>query len=127
MLTNKASSIDQLQLELEHLRQVNCSLSNALAFSGHELRNGLQRLSLAVDRYHYRSESLNPQQQQMIADMTRNIKYLQRMAVNWMRLAYIQDGQFEIHPSWIDPLAQLIKPLVTEYGELLAERAQTCS
>lgn len=99
---------------------------DAFEFSGHEIKNGLQRLSLLIDRYRCRTEALDPEQEQLIADLSRNIQLLQSSAVSWMRLAHLESSQSEVHCKRIDPVAALVEPLVRAYQGWMAERGQTC-
>jgi len=116
-----------LQSENEHLKQQNQWIYDILAFTGHELSNRLQRLTLDSQKLALQVESaLNAQQKETLARINRNAVSIAAISRNYLRLAQLESTDFNPCPSLVDPKRDIFQPLMNEYADHLAEREQTC-
>src|SRR5689334_3804303 len=103
-------------------------LNDILAFTGHELRNHLAVLRMASMRMNYVIEhNLNQQEQrEAVRRIEQSTKVLQQSALHYLTLAEMNQPDFKPKVVLIDPVNDVIDPLVYLYADLLATNKQEC-
>jgi signal transduction histidine kinase len=114
-----------LELELDQLQQSYNWISDSFAFTGHELRNGLLRLRLVVDKLQ-REGSTNIDHQQTVTRIAACSQMLELIALNCIRLAQVDDPRFAVVPKPVDAASEIINPLLVEYADMLAMNQIEC-
>jgi signal transduction histidine kinase len=118
------SSSVQFEDEIKQLRQQNQLFCDAITFAGHEWRNQLSLLSLAAARL--TRESGDPVAQQMTLEHIRRCAtVMRRIARNYLDLAQIESGAFEPRFTLLNPVSEVIEPVLSSYTDLLTESRQT--
>jgi signal transduction histidine kinase len=114
----------QCEEEIEQLRQQNQVFRDAIAFAGHEWRNQLSLLNLATARL--MREVGDPTAQQMTLERIRECAtVMQRIARNYLDLAQIENGSFRPRYTLVNPVREVIEPVLSSYADLLAGSRQT--
>lgn len=114
-----------LAQELVRLQRSYDWIADSFAFTGHELRNGLLRLRLITEQLE-REAGLNDQQMQRVLRVSKAARNLEFTALNCLKLAEIDHGGFSPTFTSVDPLSEIIEPLLEDYAEMLAVHQQTC-
>ncbi|MBN1563000.1 MAG: HAMP domain-containing histidine kinase [Anaerolineae bacterium] len=117
------SEIDRLRAENTRLRQLNNLYRNAITFAGHEWRNQLSLLNLSVSRLQY--DTLNDQQQTLLMHLQHSAAAMLRIAHQYMSLAHVEHGVFQLHPVLTNPAENILNPVFASFAHLLADRHQT--
>lgn len=103
-------------------------VNDILAFTGHELRNHLTVLRMASMRMHYVIEhNLNvEEQQEAVKRIEQSTKLLQQSALHYLTLAEMNQPDFKPNVVLVDPVHDIIDPLIYLYSDLLASNKQEC-
>jgi signal transduction histidine kinase len=103
-------------------------LSDFLAFTGHELRNHVAILSMASRRLAYVIENrLNLEdQQEAVKRIEQSTRLLQQSALHYLMMAEMNHPDFKPDIVLVDPVRDIIDPLLYVYADLLATNQQEC-
>ncbi len=114
----------QIEEEIKQLRQQNQIFSKTITFAGRKWQNQLSLLSLASARL--MRETGDPMAQQMTLGRIREyVIIMQRTARNYLDLAQIDSGSFKLRYRLLNPVREVIEPVLSGYTDLLAESRQT--
>lgn len=110
------------------LSQTGSFLNDLLAFTGHELRNHLTILRIASTRMNYVIEhNLNVEaQQEAVKRIEQSTKLLQQSALHYLTLAEMNQPDFKPDVVLVDPVRDIIDPLIYLYTDLLLNNRQEC-
>lgn len=124
---NGTSSMEDQLAENECLREQLRLYQDALAFTGHEWRNHISRLILFAEKMQHEVDGpLNSQQKETVKRIRQSATALRCIARNYLRMVQVGDSVFTLQPSLIDPVRDVIEPVLSSYADWLAEREQTC-
>jgi signal transduction histidine kinase len=114
----------QLEEEIRQLRRQNRIFRDAIVFAGHEWRNRLTLLSLAAARL-MRETGDAAAQQMTLERIQECATAMQHIARNYLNLAQIESGAFKLRFTLLNPVRDVIEPVLSSYTDLLAESQQT--
>src|SRR5574341_2631636 len=117
--------IAALQMENQKLRRQNELLLEALASTGHEWRNLLSRLHLIATRLEHPTETSIEQRRMLVGQIAATTEQLQRIAELYLVLAQIETDTLVLQPRFLDPLRDLIEPVLDRNRASLADSCQT--
>ena len=97
-----------------------------LAFSGHEINNVLSRLLLNIELLS-RDDQANrtDRHEQTIRNLNQNAQMLHSIAKSYIALARVTDQSPVNSMTTLEPVSQIIEPLVSSYSYTLAEHNLT--
>lgn len=114
------------KLEHQETRQHQL-LVEALAFSGHEWRNQIAKLIIVSENLlHGVYGPLNPRQVDAAEQIRQSASAMRCIANNYLNLAKSMDFAFRFRPAFIDPVKDVIEPVIRSYAIWLERSGQTC-
>ncbi len=122
----EAPEIEQLRAENTRLKQLNHIYRNAIAFAGHEWSNQISLLNLSVACLETNEQqTFNDQQKEALARIEQCAAVILRVARNYMHMPHLENGVFRPSRIFVEPVADIFKPLLFSYADLVAIRRQT--
>jgi signal transduction histidine kinase len=98
-----------------------------LTFTGHELHNQLSILNLAVAKLEQESGAQRDEQQQStIKRIQQCAAALQRISRSYLDARHVEKLSFAPRPTLIDPVRDVIEPVLFSYANALSGSGQTC-
>jgi signal transduction histidine kinase len=123
--TNYQSDLSQ-QAEITHLQMANQSLSNAIAFTGHEWRNQITYLRFAIEKLLREIDGpLTEKQRSTIEQASKSITTMQDIAQVSMGIARLSDPSQALKMTLVNLPDEILDPIFAAYANRLAERNQT--
>lgn len=120
--------LTELEVENSRLRRSSQLIQDAVAFTGHEWRNQLSLLELTAAVLMRQAGADDNDYRIATAKRIRHaVTAMQRIADNYLVLSKLNTNSFEIQPAYLDPIRDVINPVVGSYSDVLAQREQTCN
>ena len=118
--------VTELESENKLLQHSSRLAQDAIAFTGHEWHNHLSLLNVACSMLMLEANiTLSPAQKTTVERIQQSVTAMQHIASNFLDLARLEHSIFTVHPSLIDPIRDVIKPIEVRYADLLAAQGQT--
>jgi signal transduction histidine kinase len=105
----------------------NIMYQDMLAFTGHEWGSQLSLLNLTIAKMEHVSGDQWDMQKQ---DIVRRIRYcvaaMQRISRSYLNAKYVDHSTFTPHPALLDPVKDVIDPVLFGYAGAFSKSGQTC-
>lgn len=129
-LREREERLTRTNTELEYtnrsLQIANHNYLNMLGFVSHELKNTLGVIYTSANALRMVSVGqLNPSQDSLVQNIARSIDKALIMTRNYLDLSRIEKGELKVEPKNIDMVKDVLKPVLDEFNETIAEKAVT--
>lgn len=117
---------NDMSAQLNQLQQQTRRYHDALIFAGHEWSNQVTRLAMMTELLlHGADGPLTDQQRASIETIRAMVFGLERTARNYLDMAQVENDNFVVHPVLLNPVADVLQPLLQVLAHDLHARQQT--
>jgi signal transduction histidine kinase len=103
------------------------ALIDALAFCGHEMNNTITRVLLSLETLTLDGDAhFTDRQKRAVQSLDENIHRLRKISQTYMNMARLEESSMMPDLETVEPIGEIIEPLVRSYAELLQDRQQVC-
>jgi signal transduction histidine kinase len=119
LMTNGSAMVDSSELQTHYVWE-------ALTLTGQECRLHLNQLVSASDEVlHLNDDTLSSEMRTAMKSVRQSAVSMRCAVNNYLNLTRLENGKLVIHPTLIDPVRDILEPVLAGYAELLAARHQT--
>jgi signal transduction histidine kinase len=99
---------------------------DALTLAGHECRDQLNRLVMASEKvFQLVDDTLNSEMSAAMKCVRQNAVSMRCAINNYLNLTRLGNGKLIVHPTLIDPVRDVLEPVIASYADLFEARKLT--